>query len=90
MLEDILPSSVTFVSASDGCTNVAGVVTCDVGDLAVDEIVTLYISVHTDATGIVTNTAEVWAYEPDPDPSNNIASAETLIKSAIFLPIMHK
>src|SRR6185436_4404628 len=33
-LTDLLPASVNFVSASSGCGNLLGVVTCDLGTLA--------------------------------------------------------
>jgi uncharacterized repeat protein (TIGR01451 family) len=93
MLEDTLPVSVTFESASPGCTNLSGVVTCDIGDLAVDESVTRYIVVTANAVGIATNTAEVWSDNTDPDPDNNIATEDTLIIPAMFnfyLPIINK
>jgi uncharacterized repeat protein (TIGR01451 family) len=93
LLTDTLPISVTFVSADAGCTHAAGVVTCDIGDLAVDGSVTLHIVVTAEAVGTATNTAEVSSANTDPDPLNNIASEDTLINPStyyFYLPIVQK
>jgi uncharacterized repeat protein (TIGR01451 family) len=95
MLTDTLPISVNFVSADAGCTHVAGVVTCDIGDLAVDGSVTLHIIVIANAVGTATNLAEVWSDNNDPNPLNNIATEDTVINPTIFtyyfyLPIINR
>ncbi|GAB4578791.1 MAG: hypothetical protein Fur0022_15280 [Anaerolineales bacterium] len=93
---DTLPAGVTFVSATAGCTEAAGVVTCALGDVAPGATVTVEIVVTADEAGLVTNTAEVASASPDPDPSNNSASADTNIAEApveeywIFLPLISK
>jgi uncharacterized repeat protein (TIGR01451 family) len=79
-VEDTLPAGVTFVSASAGCVEAAGVVTCDVGDLAVDETVTIEIVVTAPATaGDLVNTVDVVGIEADPDVTNNEATATTTV-----------
>jgi uncharacterized repeat protein (TIGR01451 family) len=73
-VEDQLPPSVTFVSANasrGNCTQAAGVVTCDLDFVAAGEQVTVTINVVPRSTGTITNSAEVSATEPDPNPANN-------------------
>jgi uncharacterized repeat protein (TIGR01451 family) len=92
LLTDTLPVSATFVSASAGCTQAAGVVTCDLGDLANGESATVVIVVT--APGVkttLTNTVEVMADEADPDLDNNTATAETLVVMYdVYLPVITK
>src|SRR5437667_96839 len=61
---DVLPAlQVSFVSASAGCTNTAGTVSCTFGTLAPSATQTFSIVVHISpaATGLFTNTANVTA-----------------------------
>ena len=94
-LTDTLPALVSFVSASEGCSEEAGVVTCDIGDLDMEDSVTLYIVATADAEGVATNVAEVPVppdYE-DPNPANNMDQVETLINpafSSFYLPLVQK
>jgi uncharacterized repeat protein (TIGR01451 family) len=95
MLVDTLPGLVTFVSASEGCTEALGVVTCDIGDLAVEGSVTVTITVTAADTGIVTNTAVVSGSINDSDPNldNNTSTVDTTIIPAIYnfyLPIIQR
>src|SRR5436309_15599138 len=75
------PVHVTFVSASAGCTNTAGTVTCTSGTLAPSATqpftITVHISVAT--TGVLINTANVTATNPteDTNPANNAPTATT-------------
>ena len=90
---DTLPAGVTFVSASAGCTEAAGVVTCDVGALAVDAVKEITIVVTADVEGTITNTATVTGAEIDPFADNNTATSDTLVTPAIFniyLPLIMK
>ncbi len=90
---DTLPAGVTFVSASAGCTAAAGVVTCDVGALAVDAVKEITIVVTADVEGTITNTATVTGAEIDPFEDNNTATSDTLVTPAIFniyLPLIMK
>jgi uncharacterized repeat protein (TIGR01451 family) len=73
-LVDQLPAGVTFVSATPRqgtCSEVGGIVTCDLGSLARGERTRVKISVTPTAPGTLTNTVEVSANEGDPDTSNN-------------------
>ena len=78
-VEDTLPADVTFVSASAGCAEASGVVTCTLGDLASGGNDTVEIVVTADAAGTQTNTASVTSTSPDPTPANNSDSAETVV-----------
>ncbi len=65
---DTLPTGVTFVSASAGCVESAGVVTCDVGVLISGAVAELTIVVTApEEDGTLTNTATVTGNELDPD-----------------------
>jgi uncharacterized repeat protein (TIGR01451 family) len=82
---DALPASVTIVSATSSqgnCTNVGGIVTCDLGNLAGNAIATVTIVGAPTATvniTNITNTAMVEANEFDPFTANNTASATTTV-----------
>lgn len=76
-LEDVLPDSVTFVSASatsGTCSESGGVVTCSIGTLLPDHSATVTIVVIADHVGEVVNSVEVSGDETDPNPGNNTAS----------------
>lgn len=81
---DNLPPEVTLVSATPSagtCGNDVGVVTCDLGEMAVDaevEIV-LWVLVSPDATSALTNRATVSADPVDPNPVNDIDAETTTI-----------
>src|SRR5262249_6639067 len=80
---DTLPAGVTFVSASTGCTNASGTVTCTVGNLANGANATITIVVTAPSTaGTITNTAPVAGQPTDPNTANNTASATTQVQAA--------
>jgi uncharacterized repeat protein (TIGR01451 family)/fimbrial isopeptide formation D2 family protein len=79
-LQDQLPGSVTYVSASEpGCGEVAGKVTCEVSELAVGETKSfqIVVAVPSGATGTIKNAVVVSSETPDPEPGNNEASVES-------------
>jgi uncharacterized repeat protein (TIGR01451 family) len=80
-VRDELPAGVTFVSASAGCTNAAGVVTCSFGTLLPGVSVTFSITLHIAGCGAISNTATVTATSPTEDIvlSNNAATANTTV-----------
>jgi uncharacterized repeat protein (TIGR01451 family) len=88
-LVDTLPAGVTFVSASAGCTHAGGVVTCDLGTLAVGEATEVRIVVSAPGEeGVITNTATVSADEMDVNPEDNSASlATTVVLYRVYLPL---
>ncbi len=86
-LIDTLPAGVSYVSDTGGCTDAGGTVTCDIGELLPFDTVNIDIIVQADAcllddTGSAIITDEVTVNSlttPDPDPTNNTASADTLV-----------
>lgn len=90
---DTLPAEVTFVDASAGCTEDAGVVTCLLGDLEAGEDATVTIVVTAAAEGVAENVAEVSSLSEDPVPANNTSTADVTILPAMYyfyLPIIQK
>lgn len=83
VVSDRLPSSVTFRSASAGCTHTGGIVTCVVGDLRAGETATATVAVTPTAAGTLVNSATVSGDEPDPDPSNNTDGEETSVTEVL-------
>jgi uncharacterized repeat protein (TIGR01451 family) len=80
---DVLPGAVTFVSATPSqgtCTNSGGTLSCNLGPLASGAGATISVIATAITPGLVTNTATVAANELDPVPSNNSATATTLIR----------
>jgi uncharacterized repeat protein (TIGR01451 family) len=82
-LSNILPPGSTFVgvTATQGsCTESAGTVSCALGNLAFDPVVTIEatvtIQVRLPTAGVWTNTATATSATLDPNPSNNVNVAE--------------
>lgn len=77
VVTDDLPAGVTFVAASAGCTEAAGTVTCDLGELVAGATASAVVTVSVDDEGTITNTATVASagLDEDRDPSNDSASA---------------
>jgi uncharacterized repeat protein (TIGR01451 family) len=82
-LEDVLPGGVSFVrfEMSQGTGTVEnGTVRVDLGELGVGSTALVTLTVQADQLGPVTNRVSVAAAEGDPQPTNNTAIAETMIK----------
>ncbi len=71
---DVLPSSATFVSASAGCANASGTVTCALGTIASGANASATITVTPTALGTMNNSASAVSAEGDPNPADNTAS----------------
>ncbi len=80
-VSDPLPATVTFVSASSGCTGTA-TVSCPVGTLASGAAASVQIVVTATSAGTVANTATVTASTSDPNGANNSATDSTTVGSA--------
>jgi uncharacterized repeat protein (TIGR01451 family) len=82
---DTLPPQTTFVSANTTqgtCSQSSGVVTCDLGSVAAGGTATVTIVAATPTVTentAITNVASVSALEPDPDPSDNSSTENTLV-----------
>jgi uncharacterized repeat protein (TIGR01451 family) len=80
VVTDPLPTGTTFVSASAGCTESAGTVTCTIASLpsGASQSFSITVNVNTSANS-VTDTASVTADQEDPDPSDNQSSVTTQV-----------
>lgn len=79
---DVMPAGVTFVSATPSagsCSESAGTVTCDLGNLASGGSATVAVTATADAAGDVANTAEVANDIADPIDDNNSATESTTV-----------
>ena len=83
-LTDVLPRRVRFRSARTDrgrCTLRTGTVECRLDDLSAGDVATVTILVRPTKKGTITNTAQATAAQPpDPDTTNNSASATTTVK----------
>src|SRR5262249_28753732 len=89
-LTDTLPSGVTFVSVTPTgpiCTQSSGTVTCNVGTLASGGSMSISIVITPTSAGVLSNTANVTATEPDPTSANNSATATTTVNPVANLGI---
>ena len=89
VLTDTLPAGVAFESSTPGtdtCSENAGVVTCNLGSLALDASATVSIVVTPAAVvepTVITNNATVTANENDPTPGNNAVSETTTVNAPV-------
>ncbi len=82
ILTDNLPDSVSFITATSNqgdCTVSNGEITCSLGDLAKDDVVTVTIVGKANVSGILINNASVTSNTLEYDQSNNNASEQTTI-----------
>ena len=78
VVTDTLPTNSTFVSASAGCTEAAGVVTCTVGNLASGASAGFDITVTAGSAGTsLTDTASISGDQFDPNSANNTSTLVT-------------
>ena len=83
---DVLPTGVTFVSATPSqgiATTSGGVLTAILGDLRVGQTATLQIVVRPTSVGTLSNTVTVRSAETDPEPRDNTATVTTTVNSAL-------
>jgi uncharacterized repeat protein (TIGR01451 family) len=80
VVTDVLPSGVTFLSATAPCTFSAGTVSCALGNLVAGSGVPgITITVIPTQAGTIVNTATVSRFEPDPTASNDSSSTTTIV-----------
>ena len=79
---DILPAGVTFVSASAGCVNSAGTVTCNGADLLAGSSDIFTIAVTAGSPGVASNMATASASN-DLNPSHSSNTTSTNINPAV-------
>lgn len=80
VITDALPTEVSFISASAGCTHPGNVI-CGLGTLANGEskTVDIVVSVNSSLPGSITNQADVTSSSADSNPANNHAAEVTII-----------
>jgi uncharacterized repeat protein (TIGR01451 family) len=88
---DLVPSTlkVTGVTSSDfTCSNSGNSVTCTRPELTVGSSgdITIKVTVLDGTVGLVVNTGEVEARQPDPTPADNVDSAEVNVPAAAVQP----
>jgi uncharacterized repeat protein (TIGR01451 family) len=78
VVTDALPAGVSFDSATPGCTEVAGTVTCDLGDIGAGASLSVEITVTVDegTCGTIANVATVSATNEQEDDEGNNTSNE--------------
>ena len=85
---DRLPVSVAFVAATveggQPCAHVSGTVTCDLGDIAVDQPVDITITARPQSSGRVVNTVDVAAQGGPADP--DLESNSSVVETAVGVP----
>ena len=81
---DPVPAGTTFVSATGGGTESAGVVTWDLGTIANGASASVRVTVHVDPsrTADLSNTAIVSANEHDPTPADESATEDTTVQTS--------
>jgi uncharacterized repeat protein (TIGR01451 family) len=79
---DTLPAGTTFVSASAGCNNAAGTVTCTIGSInaGAQAVVTIDVTAPTSA-GTISNTASVQGAQFDAVSGNDSATESTTVNT---------
>ncbi len=81
---DTLPAGTTYQASTDSCLEApVGTLTCSLGTLAAGSSTSFNIQVRLGATvsGAITNTATASADQSELDPSNNTASATTIVNA---------
>ena len=79
VVSDPVPAGTTFVSASAGCSLLAGVVRCNAGTLNPGQTVTFTFTVQAGSGTSIVNTATIAGNQPDPNLANNTATVTTEI-----------
>jgi uncharacterized repeat protein (TIGR01451 family) len=95
VMTDNLPASMQFISAttSQGSlitppVNSSGIVTANIGTLAVNGTATITITVRATLSGAITNTASASANENEATPANNSASQTTTVNNATLQKVL--
>ena len=88
LLQDSLPTGVTFVSATGGGTHVNGVVTWTAASIGGGQNVQVTVEARAPSdTASLDNVARVSAATKDPDPSNNRAAVSTTVEPVANLGV---
>jgi uncharacterized repeat protein (TIGR01451 family) len=90
VVNDTLPTGVTFVSASPAASSGPNPLTWNLGTLTAGQTrtITVVVTINSNATGQITNLATVNSATTDPDPTNNSSSTTTDITNQADLKIL--
>jgi uncharacterized repeat protein (TIGR01451 family) len=88
VLTDFLPAGASFVSASAGCSQASGTVTCNMVYLAGGAASSVEIVVMPAAAGNLTNTVNVGSAVSDPNLANNGASSTVNVAAVPAVPAL--
>ncbi len=83
VITDNLPVGFTFVAASVGCTEVGGIVTCDLDDLPANSTSQVAIVVTPTAIGTFVNTATASSDTSDSVSSNDVGSTTNTVLATL-------
>jgi len=89
-VEDQLPASVALLQAiplQGSCTNLGGLVTCDLGSLAAGTATLVTLEVMPMADTLLTNLMSVSSPTGDPNPANNLAEVVSAVDPAADLAV---
>jgi uncharacterized repeat protein (TIGR01451 family) len=88
---DPVPAGTTFVSVatSQGTCTGGALVSCQLGNLAVGQSVTITLVTTANTTGTLTNTATTVAKEAETNTANNTASASVVVKGKFVPPVTY-
>ena len=84
-LKDILPTGLSFVSATPAkgtCANSAGTINCDLGNITLNEKINVVIKVKPTTAGKINHTVSVTSTDPDSTPANNSSALETTVSTS--------
>jgi uncharacterized repeat protein (TIGR01451 family) len=87
VLQDDLPSEVSFVSASAGCSEAAGQVTCNLADLSPGAHQVVSITVTPVAGASILNTASISSGTPDIHADNDAVTLTTAVSAVADLSL---
>ncbi len=87
VVTDVLPTGATYQSASSGCSEISGTVTCVASAVPAGGQVSFTITAKlaSSLTGTITNSASTVSDTPDPDPENNTSTDETSLSPSADL-----
>jgi uncharacterized repeat protein (TIGR01451 family) len=87
-ISDPMPAGNTYVSSTTtkGTCTGGAILTCDIGDMAAGETVTITLVTTPSTTGIQTNTATVSGDRPETNLGNNVANASVNITAPFVSP----
>jgi uncharacterized repeat protein (TIGR01451 family) len=88
-ITDTLPTGVSFASASPGCSESAGLVTCTLAGLSSGANLarTIVVTVNSATTGLLSNSVEISGNQFDPDSSNNSDTITTTVQTEADLQV---